>query len=227
MLPNNLPIVKKETKTFDPLPEDIYQVELLDITAEDKETYNSKMGKTQEKEYETILSFQFTLLDGTDNGESLRGRNVWANFVPSFLYISAKNGKNALYRIVEALQGKTLSPEQEANGIDGAFLNSLIGKQCRIVTKNKAGKEGNLFTNIESFLVAKTLINALTAYEKENATVKKEKEQTQPTGAQDSTRNEYVAEPDRNVDVESNLPQYDEHGNPNDIDISDVDFGKM
>ncbi len=176
MLDNNLVIPKREAQSFPPLPEDMYHVELLDVTSEEKETYDSKMGKTQDKEFETILSFQFTLLDGEENGESLRGRNVWANFIPSYLYISTKNGKNKLYQIVEALQAQTLSPQQEAEGITGEFLNSLIGKQCRIVTKNKANKEGNIFTNIDSYLPAKSELQSLTAEEKENASVKKDKD---------------------------------------------------
>lgn len=218
MLANNLPIVKKEASSFEPLPEDMYQVELLDITAEEKETYNSKIGKTTEKEYETILSFQFTLLDGDENGKSLRGRNVWANFIPSYLYVG-KNGKNKLYQIVEALQGQSISPQQEAEGLNGAFLNSLIGKQCRVVTKNKANKEGNLFTNIDSFLVAKILINALTQDEKDNAAVKKEKQEN--TGAQDFERNEYAQPTTQHTDIESNMPQYDNYGNPSEVVIPD------
>jgi len=174
MIDNNIKINKEEAKTYPPLPENIYQVELLDVTSKEVETYNSKMGKTDEKEHEIVMSFQFTLLDGTEGGESLRGRNVWANFIPTVLYIG-KNGKNALYRIVESLTGRELTPQEEAEGIDGAFINSLIGGQCRIGTKHK--KSGDkIFDNIETYYSAENEKKPLDAEEKEKARVKTKEE---------------------------------------------------
>lgn len=173
MLASDLKVEKKEATDYSPLPEDVYQVELLDITSEEKPTYDTRNKPDPEKIYETVLNFQFVVLDGTDEkGESLRGRNVFENFVPTFLYISKKNGKNKLYKITEALMGRELTPEDEAY-MDGAFLNTLIGRQLRIGTIIK--KDGDKsYTNIDKFLKAGTLINALTDEEKEKATVKKD-----------------------------------------------------
>ena len=173
MLSSDLKVEKKEAMEYSPLPEDVYPVELFDITSELKPTYDTRNKPDPEKVYETVLNFQFVVLDGQDEkGESLRGRNVFENFVPTFLYISKKNGKNKLYKITEALLGRELSPEDEAF-MDGAFLNTLIGKQIRIGTIIK--KDGDkAYTNIDKFLKAGTLLNALTDEEREKATVKKD-----------------------------------------------------
>lgn len=176
MLDANIKIEKKEAKEFLPLPENIYQVELLDIDSKDVETYNSKMGKTDGKEFEKVLSFQFTLLAGKDKGETLRGRNVWVNFVPTTLFIG-KKGKNNLYQIVESLLGRELSPQEEAEGIDGAFLNALVGKQCRIATKHKKSKDGSkTFDNVATYYPAEMELPSLTNEEKDTARVKDKKD---------------------------------------------------
>lgn len=182
MLDNNITLPKKETVDYSPLPEDVYTVELLDVSAESRPTYDTRNAPDAEKTYETVLNFQFVLLDGDENGKSLRGRSVWQNFVPSFLYISSRHGKNKLYNIVEAFQGQTVSPQQEAEGITGAYINSLIGKQCRIATTNKTVGD-KTFTNIEKFLVAKGVTDGLTAQEKIDATPKPKDEAAEATAA--------------------------------------------
>ena len=165
MLPSNITFEKKEGGTYEPIPEDMYQVELLDVEMQEKPSYNDK------NKMEKVLSFQFVLLDGTD----LRGRSIWKNFVPTYLYIG-KNGKNSLYSVVEGLFGRPLTNEEESMGISSDTLNDLIGKQVRVTVKNKAGKDNKVFSNIVDFFPARTLINALTPDEKEKARVKNKKE---------------------------------------------------
>jgi len=175
---NDIKVEKKEGKEYPPLPKDVYQVELLDITAEKRPTYDTRNKSDEEKVYETVFSFQFTLLEGRDESQqkdelkNLRGRNVWANFVPSYLYISSKNGKNKLYRIIEALQGYEITQQQEAEGVQGIYLNSLIGSQCRISVEPKQSGDST-FDNITDYLKANEQKTALTAEERENAKVKK------------------------------------------------------
>lgn len=177
---NDLKCEKKEGKEFPPLPKDVYQVELLDITSEERPTYDTRNKEDNEKEYETVLSFQFTLLEGIDKSQekeelkNLRTRNVWANFIPTYLYVG-KKGKNKLYKIVEALQGEEISREQEANGIDGLFLNSFIGSQCRISVEPKKSDD-KTFDNITDYLKANEQKTPLTAEEREKARVKKDDE---------------------------------------------------
>lgn len=177
-------IQKKEGKTFPPLPKDIYQAELLDISTQERPTYDTRLKPDSEKVFEKVFSFQFTLLEGRDGETELRGRNVWANFVPTYLYIG-KNGKNDLYRIVEALHGQELGPQEEAEGLTGAMLNSLIGKQCRISVEPKKSKDGSkTFDQIVDYLKANSQQTPLTAEEREKATIK-DKEEAQEVTEQD------------------------------------------
>jgi hypothetical protein len=163
MLEEKIVIKKEESKEYPPVPEDIYQVELLDITSKWQDKYKAE-GK------ELKFSFQFTILAGKDKqGESLRGRNIWRNFVPTYLY-EGKNGKNLLYQILEAILGHELTPEEEAK-LDSDFLNSLIGKQCRVLIKNKITDKAT-YSNIENLLKANEQLDPLTEEEKEVARVK-------------------------------------------------------
>lgn len=173
MLDNALKINKEEAKVYPPLPKNIYQVELLDITLKDAK---GKYAKPGDKNF----VFQFTLLTGKNKDEDLRGRNVWNNFVPTALYIG-KNGKNALYQIVEAFLGRELTPEEEARGLSGQFLNSFIGKQIKIFVDHRADKKDptKIYDNITSYMPAETLFNALTDEEKETARVKTKEEKEQ------------------------------------------------
>ena len=85
---------KKEATTYTPLPDDMYQVELLDVTSEERPNYDTRALPPEQQVLETVLNFQFTVLeDGQVDDKPLRGRNIFENFVPSYLYIG-KNGKN-------------------------------------------------------------------------------------------------------------------------------------
>jgi hypothetical protein len=174
MINSDIKVEKKESQEFTPLPENIYQVELLDVTDEKRPTYDTRNNPDSEKKYETVFNFQFVLLAGKDkDGEPARGRNLWANFIPSYLYES-KKGKNKLYQITEALLGHNLTLEEEAK-MDGEFINNLIGKQIRVGTANKANGD-KVFTNIDVYYPIEMEMPSLTAEEKEKATVKEKGE---------------------------------------------------
>jgi len=178
---NNLQIVKKEGAVYPPIPKNVYPAELLDISSELRPTYGTRNKPSEEQKIETVLSFQFTLLEGQDKSQegdlqNLRGRNVWINFVPTYLYIGRK-GKNNLYRIIEALIGRELTREEEAVGFTGGKLNGLISRQCRLSIEPKT-KDDKTYDNIVDFLSAGTLLNSLTEAEKEKARVKDKDEQS-------------------------------------------------
>lgn len=176
MLNEPIKIEKKEAKEFPSLPKNIYQSEVLDVNAEKKATYDTRLKPKEEQEMETVLNFQFTLLEGEDKeGKDLRVRNVWANFVPTYLYISKKNGKNKLYKILEALLGRELTQAEEAGGLTTELLNSLVGKQCRISVEPQV-KGDNTYDTITDWFTATSLLNALTEEEKETARVKVKKD---------------------------------------------------
>lgn len=174
MLNEPIKIEKKEKAEFEPLPEKIYQVEVFDINAKQKATYDTRNKPDEQKIYETILDFQFTLLNGKDkDGKSLRGRNLWENFVPTYLYIG-KNGKNKLYQITESCLGRELTQEEEAT-MDKDFLNKLIGSQIQVVVKNQT-KGDKIYNRIDSFVSADSQLEKLTDEEREKVMVKKKEE---------------------------------------------------
>lgn len=199
---NKFEAEKKETKVYPPLPKDIYPVELLDITSEEKPTFDTKGKSVDEQIMEIVLKFQFTVLEGQDKEENLRGRNVWDGFVPTYLY-EGKKGKNKLYKIVEALVGHELLPEEEAK-CDSEFINSLIGKQCRVMIEHNK-KDDKIYDNIANYLPANSEEAPLTAEEKENATLKKK---------EDITDEQRVAENDATVDSQKNEKYSNEEINP-------------
>ena len=189
MIDANMIIEKQEGKTFPPLPANVYQVELLDVNAEVKTTYDTRNKPEEEQEKETIFNFQFTLLSGKDinqpeDKQNLRGRNVWINFVPTYLYIG-KNGKNKLYRIVEGLLQRNLTLKEEAEGITGALINGLIGKQIRLGIE-PVTKGDKTYDQVTAYYVVESNMEPLTAEEKDNATVKKDTEDILAVGTQDN-----------------------------------------
>lgn len=166
MINEEIKIEKKVGGDYSPLPENIYQVQLVDIEVQEKPAYKNP------DQSEKVLSFKFATLAGKDkDGNSLRGRLVWKNFVPLFLYVG-KNGKNALYQITEALIGRDLTKEEEVS-MGTRELNALIGMQCRIVVKNKAGKDNKVFNNIETLLPIEQKMVSLTNDEVKKLTEKK------------------------------------------------------
>lgn len=176
MINTEIKVEKKESQEFTPLPESIYQVELVDVTDEKRPTYDTRNNPDPEKEYETVFNFQFVLLGGKDaDGESARGRQLWANFISAYLY-DGKKGKNKLYQITEALLAHKLTLEEEAC-MDGSFINGLIGKQIRVGTENKVNGD-KTYMNIKVYYPAEMDMPALTTEEKEKAKPKSKDEHT-------------------------------------------------
>jgi hypothetical protein len=171
-VPTDLKVEKREGSNFEPLPDDVYTAQLIDIELEEKPSYNDK------NKMEKVFNFIFAILD-----QDFRGRWMSRGFVPTYLYIG-KKGKNALYEILEALKGSTLTEEEEAY-MGGEFINAQIRKQVRLVVKTKE-KGDKKYSNIESFMHARTQLTPFTVEEihemlskREESKNKKEEEQPQ------------------------------------------------
>jgi len=148
MISENLTTEKKEKMEFAPLSQDVYQVQLVDISDKLVPEYNDKT------KMETVLSFYFVVLEGkaTDLKDA-RGRILARNFVPNYFY-EGKNGKNITMQIVEAILGRERTEEEEAFWGSKEWTD-LIGKQCRVLIENKEGKDKTVYSNIKSLLPAK------------------------------------------------------------------------
>lgn len=168
---------KVESKSFPLLKNDIYQVQLIDINV-------SKNKKYKSEELEDVLSFEFAVLSGKDaEGNDARGRLLSKNFVPSYLFISSKNGKNDLYKIIEAFKGRELTQQEEAEGIDGKYYNGLIGHQIRVLLEKAQSKKdaSKFYSNITKFLTADSDLTPLTSEELQKIKEGKDKKQDEFT----------------------------------------------
>jgi len=180
MINEDIKVEKREREELPLLAEDIYQVELADITSKKVQTYDSKQDKELPVEYENIFEALFVILDKED-----RGRYLFKNFIPSYLYIG-KKGKNNLYQITEALLGHELTPEEEAT-MDSEFLNNLVGKQCRVTVKHNISGD-NTYANIDTFLKAKEEKTPLNVEEKKQAILKEDKKVEPPKEQMDEVK---------------------------------------
>lgn len=205
MITEEFKVEKKEKTEYPPLPKNVYQVELLDITDRKNPTYDTKNLAEDKRIYETVLDFQFTILKGsekTDNEtKDLRCRNIWENFVPNFLY-EGKNGKNKLWKIVKATLGRDLTPEDEAT-LDSKALNSLVGSQLRIITGHKEGKNNAIYDTITEYLPAEEKLSQLTEEEIDKCRVKKDKEETGEAVEVGAT--EDTSEPKMSIDEQNEV----------------------
>lgn len=170
----NFQIQKREIKEYPPLPKNIYQCQLLDVNTEEHPTYDTRLKPAQEQKLETVLNFQFTLLAGKDGEKDLRGRNVWKNFVPTYIYAS-KKGKNVLWRIIEACLGRELTAQEEAEGFSSQQLNALVGKQLRVAVEPKKTAD-SIYDNVVDFYQVERVFTPLSEKEKEQAKVKVSKD---------------------------------------------------
>ena len=168
MLIQPISVGKQEGKEYEILSEDIYQVELLDVNQAERPTYETRLMPKEQQKFDLVFNFDFVLLEN-----ELRGRRIWANFIPSYFYVSKKTGKNKLYLSVESLLDLDLTIDEytqmEMNA--ASFLNSLVGKQCRVMIKHKEGKD-RIFANPVEFLPVKALLESLSNQEKDNFVLK-------------------------------------------------------
>ena len=89
MLIQPISVEKREGKEYEILSEDIYQVELLDVNQAERPTYETRLMPKEQQKFDLVFNFDFVLLEN-----ELRGRRIWANFIPSYFYVSKKTGKN-------------------------------------------------------------------------------------------------------------------------------------
>jgi len=189
MLKENRTFQKEESKSFPLLKNDVYQCQLVDVSM-------SVNNKYQSDEKEEVLSFEFAVLGVKDaEGTEARTRLLAKNFVPTYLYISRKTGKNWLYKITEALLGRDLSQEEEANGITSQMINSLAGKQCRLLLEKVQSKKDStkFYSNIANILPADSEITPLTSEEMAQINDKKAKMADKSTNGQTNQQSAPVA----------------------------------
>lgn len=165
-------------KSFEPLPEDKYTVEVFDA-----ETY---MGtKYRSTEEELRVKFTFVILDEdktmTEDGAEVpvRGRRLWARTTTKFSQPGSSK-PTKLTKLVAAVIGHEPTQE-EADSFDE---KTLIGKQLCVMVDAKPGEDGTIWNNVLSFSKATKQLpkfDELDAAENKKTAVKKSQPVTDTT----------------------------------------------
>ncbi len=135
-----------EKKDWPVIPEDVYQVQITDLTAEQSEFNGQKKD---------VFKFEFTIIEDGP----YYGRKLWKQGVQT-VPIPYTSGKNPLTWKVASAVAKHPLTEEEGKQYTAAHMNALIGKQIRIGVTVTPPKDGKQYNNAESFLMAKVLLPA-------------------------------------------------------------------
>lgn len=128
-------------KTFEPLPDGVYQTQVLDIVIKEKPVQYQEEGKNKYQ-----VSITLVVIEQTDN----YGRRLWDNTSP-MVYPNSKKGSSKLYKFITAVMGVQMDNDA-CNGYTAdpkAFYNNLrelIGKQVMVtveLTTTETGKKRN------------------------------------------------------------------------------------
>jgi hypothetical protein len=149
---------KIEKKEFDPIPSNVYQVQIGDITEKYKAPWGSPQGSDATEQY---LNFEFVIL----NEGPYKGRKLWKDVRPVAPTPSedAKFKPSWLWRIISAVTGHPLSFSDGVNwGIEET--NALIGRQLRlIVNQTPPNSQGKSYNNITDVLPVEAEMQPLLA----------------------------------------------------------------
>lgn len=145
MIPKDFKVQTPEKSSFEVLPEDTYQVEIEDIELKtDQPVYQSE-------EVEDRFSFKFRVVEEGEHN----GRYLWLDVRP--IMSAGGTGMNAswLYKIYSAVNQVKLTDEQ-AKSVGGDQVNDMVGKQLRVIVKQKPKQNGELRNKITDVLPLKT-----------------------------------------------------------------------
>ena len=130
-------------KEFPPLPDDIYQVFIEDVSLVKGTAYKSNKEVWQ-------LVFRFRVLD---DGE-FYGRRLWRRVNP-VISAGGANKKPANFNLIyEAVYKRTPYQDQLTN-ITGEVINNFIGRQLRIAVRKTVDDTGKPVNRIDSYLPVK------------------------------------------------------------------------
>jgi hypothetical protein len=131
-----------EKKEWPLIPEDVYQVEITDLTGEESEWKGEKKD---------VYKFEFTLIEDGP----YYGRKLWKKGARVMPFPSSTGKPPLTWKVASAVAKHPLT-EDEGKTYTVAHLNALIGKQLRIGVMVTPPKDGKQYNNAESFLMAKT-----------------------------------------------------------------------
>lgn len=110
-------------KTFEPVPADVYQIQITDV--EERETF--KYGSTTEKQMQFF--FKSEIVDGDEIGKGI----VFFTTQSWFDGGKAGAGKaSKLYNLMKTVEGAKVADLEEISEVE---INGLIGKQLRVTAE--------------------------------------------------------------------------------------------
>lgn len=136
-----------EGKSFDPVPEDKYQVQVTDVEAVIQMNYQGTQEEERLRYTFTILDPDKTMQDEAGNPAPLRGRKLWSRFTKVLSLPGASKASN-LTKLIAAVFGREL----ERAELEVFEPEDIIGKQLSVmVNQTKSKADGNIYNNIISF----------------------------------------------------------------------------
>lgn len=125
-------VFAKAGGSFEPIPMGIYQVLVADVNMVSQ--FNSFKGRDEDK-----LNYTLIVLDDVKcpDESSTRGRYLFKRCTNSL------HEKSELYKMVKAILGRNLTKEE----LEGFDVESIIGKQVRVMVNQKPNKEETVIYN--------------------------------------------------------------------------------
>lgn len=135
-------------KNYDPLPQDVYQVEVLGIKLRDNFFYDPK----EEYSNKYVLEFTFAVIEEGPH----YGRRLWRSVAPA-LKPQGKRGPTILYKIVTTALGSEMDWDACAGFAEELKenLKVVIGKQMRVSVEQRTSESGKVSSKIASFMPIK------------------------------------------------------------------------
>lgn len=147
-LPSDYKLQTPEKKQFDPLPEDTYQAAIRKIELlKDQPVYQKP------NEFEDQLEFEFEVIE---EGQ-YKGRKLWQKVRPVMTAGWSGGQPSWLYKLFCAVNNIKLNDE-EAKATDANSINGMLGKQVRLIVKQKPDSKGNVWNRITDMLPVKAQI---------------------------------------------------------------------
>jgi hypothetical protein len=134
-----------EGKTFEPLVDDKYQVEVYKAEPFMGTEYQSSIPQEQVKFTFVVLNDDKTVMDEGQE-VSVRGRRLWLQTTTQFSPVGSKKPTN-LTQLVAAVFGKELEPAE----VEVFDHNDLLGKQLLVMVGQKKRQDGTIGNKILSF----------------------------------------------------------------------------
>lgn len=147
--------VSTGSKSFDPIPDDTYQVLVKEAKLQQNIFYKPTAEQTGDK-----YTFSFTL-QILDEGE-FQGRLIWVNAGPSLKPMTKRGTPTKLYKIVNKVLGTEMDWDEcaafapDMRTLYENILTKVVGSQARVTTESVTNSDtGKTRTTVASFAISK------------------------------------------------------------------------